>query len=833
MYRICLVVALLLPLSAGAKKVSALFQVETPGIRALSTEIEANVILDRALDDELIQKLEAAGATIDRLPSGKPAAIGKTVGLHIAQDDLDRVAALPEVVRIEPAEQRFVHPPLRETAPLVGATAAWNAPAQHPGYTGEGVVIADIETSWDILHPDFFRPDAGGHAFEDVDGDGVAGPGDRVDLDGDGVYESELKLYSIPTSDRYRGRIDPPGTRYAPAVDWLFVDLNGNGTWDAGKAAGFTDDDPAFGEPIFVGDDLDGDGAIRGHERLLRLGTSKVRSVHTRSGLVYRRGNNLSAYRNQFDDLSHGTSAAGVAAGGWAGIGRRYVGLAPSADLVFVEYTGLARDYATVLDEGVDVLMVELSQPLGFLDGSSAMEEGLTELTRQGVTVVTATGNFAGENRTARFKPEGQVETIRYQTDSPWVSLRDAWLAITWIGDPGDVQVVASHGEESIELKGTVSLAGMKFQTMDDASPRGTAMKLVVIRATNGGLLPSKELALQLQAAPGVEEIRLLTADEGVWGPGTFFVDNVDDGITAIIPATADDVIGVGAFVGRRDMGGLDQKGAVTYYSGNGPRIDGEQIVDLLGPDDPITASWASGVGHEYAAFGGTSAALPHVTAAAALVKDAFPHFGPAQIREALRKAARQDSFTGVVPNHTAGFGKLDVARAIFGEAPVPSGFLGLRLESAPAVEGGGLIVRAVVESPEASSVVVEFDVGWDGLYEVSRSSVREVVVPPSSEPIPVVARAFDSTGQTTRTVLWVDGINDCHEVGCEEGCCRDDGSCGSCDDEGPGKGGSGKTRRRSSGGCSAAGSAGLPWLLLPSLLVGHLAWAGAGRKRR
>ena len=67
----------------------------------------------------------------------------------------------------------------------------------------------------------------------------------------------------------------------------------------------------------------------------------------------------------------------------------------------------------------------------------------------------------------------------------------------------------------------------------------------------------------------------------------------------------------------------------------------------------------------------GTSMSSPHVTGAVALLlaRGAWSGKGPAAIRDRLHATARDDSYTGVVPNDAWGFGKLDVTAAILGSA--------------------------------------------------------------------------------------------------------------------------------------------------------------------
>jgi hypothetical protein len=75
-------------------------------------------------------------------------------------------------------------------------------------------------------------------------------------------------------------------------------------------------------------------------------------------------------------------------------------------------------------------------------------------------------------------------------------------------------------------------------------------------------------------------------------------------------------------------------------YSSQGPTIDSRVKPDLVGPDSvssftfgPFSACGSSG-------FAGTSASTPHVAAAAALVKEANPAFGPAELQAYLEDHA-------------------------------------------------------------------------------------------------------------------------------------------------------------------------------------------------
>ena len=152
---------------------------------------------------------------------------------------------------------------------------------------------------WDIFHPDFFRPDGGYFSFSDQNEDQVLSVGDTVDLDGDGEYEAKISFLNIDGG-------------FKPDLDWVFIDINENGERDFG--ADYGESTPAYGEPIFIGDDLDANGQIDIGEKLLRLGSSKFRAIYE-NGVAYRRGENLITYDPSSIDPGHGTGAMGIAEG--------------------------------------------------------------------------------------------------------------------------------------------------------------------------------------------------------------------------------------------------------------------------------------------------------------------------------------------------------------------------------------------------------------------------------------------------------------------------------------------------------------------------------------
>jgi hypothetical protein len=100
-------------------------------------------------------------------------------------------------------------------------------------------------------------------------------------------------------------------------------------------------------------------------------------------------------------------------------------------------------------------------------------------------------------------------------------------------------------------------------------------------------------------------------------------------------------------------------------------RVDGKHLLDICSPgnyDVYSVKSHTDGSGYPvggYRQFSGTSAAGPHVAAAAAIVQQKWPGDDMNQIAAHLTSSAAMDGFTGSVYNDTWGYGKLRLLGAI------------------------------------------------------------------------------------------------------------------------------------------------------------------------
>ena len=127
-----------------------------------------------------------------------------------------------------------------------------------------------------------------------------------------------------------------------------------------------------------------------------------------------------------------------------------------------------------------------------------------------------------------------------------------------------------------------------------------------------------------------VEIISDVSDDNSSWAGGTEFKNHVSNDLNVTSPATADSSLVNGSYSTRGfesytgTGAGSVPAGEISEFSGRGKRIDGVSKLDLCSPgnyDVYTTRTHTDGLQHPpgaYRQFSGTSAAGPHVAAAAA-----------------------------------------------------------------------------------------------------------------------------------------------------------------------------------------------------------------------
>jgi len=554
--------------------------------------------------------------------------------------------------------------------------------------TGQGQLICLLDSGIDPLHPLFFHADGGAFEWFDVNQDGPMTLGtDGVDWNQDGELTPEevLQFTGGALHDSYTGeKLD--WDTFQLNRQWLYLDLNQNGKRDHGAFKGFSDEDPGYGEPIFVAADLNDNKKLDLGEKLLLLGTSKVRAFqNTMTGTTYLRGVDLSSTPHS-EEYAHGTGSAGILVGGVAGL-TGVTGIAPSAELYVINRYGFTEDSeSTFLDAlldckeaGAKTFVHEYGGNMGeFADGGGPYETILDNLHAEGTSQVTATHNFASYPTHAIIPlAPGEELTVDvvithypgYTIDSTMLLFSGRWKG----GNQTDLSMVINGLESPFAFGSDEGEKGdLIGASLLSTSTRNTHLLYGYIYRGDYGPIGAEAIQIDL-VNQGSEpmELWLDLGDDNAYSPGIAIQGGLATAAgTMAHPSTADSAISVGAHACNfHDPNAGEVPYGIKTFSGRGPRIDGERGVDVIAPEDHFSAGnytpW-NGVEHGgYVQFGGTSGALPNVGGAVALLLESDPLLSPDEVRERIQNFSRQDANTGVVPNTDWGFGKLDVYRTI------------------------------------------------------------------------------------------------------------------------------------------------------------------------
>lgn len=542
--------------------------------------------------------------------------------------------------------------------------------------TGKGVVIGDVDSGIDIFHPMFFFADGGEFNWTDVDSDGKLTFGvDGVDVNLDGKVEKDETLRYIELKDDTWGMLDgSEPKKFNPEYDFLYLDKNGNKKRDFGPGAGFTENDPTYGEQLFIVIDENKNGRLDLNEKVTALKTSKVRAVRERDGTVRRRGIDL-IYTEE-DSSGHGTGVAGLILGGHYGV-QKIHGIAPDAEIIIasVRYNYTPRFVSNfpelinfLRDEKINILLFEDGEWMWeFLDGSSEEEQLVNKMAQDGITVVGGSGNFASGNMMI-IDTNAANSTSTYKIDCPQFTEGNlnngVFLSFLW-KDAASLtfSVETPDKKTSPELSSTtdfIKVGNYNIYYARETSPRGTEMfKLAFSKQDSGSVEGQWKIHVQ-NAEPVVIRGYVVDISQAWEGTSHWVSPLVTDESSIMFPSTADSCIAVGAYV--VNFGWFDKIGDLAYYSSRGYNITGKLGVDITAPGH---TTFTTEKNFGWQVFSGTSSAAPHVVGTAALMLQYNGSLTHTQIRQILLSTATSDSFTGKVPNPNWGYGKLNKEEAL------------------------------------------------------------------------------------------------------------------------------------------------------------------------
>ncbi len=322
-------------------------------------------------------------------------------------------------------------------------------------------------------------------------------------------------------------------------------------------------------------------------------------------------------------DADHGTAVAEIIAD-----------VAPGADLYLYNVSTEmefydAADY--IIGRGdIDIVSMSLNwhNDLGPADGRTTwMAQKVNYAENSGILWVNTAGNDGQHHWQGRFSdPDGNGthdfagsdETLDVSVGAGEVLT----VTLSWWGSPSqDYELALYDGSQNLLARSDWFQPGYDpFEQVAHAFQHDATAHIVIKKVT-----ATEDVDFQLFASHDLGEYAVPAS-------------------SIAIPADSPGAMAVGAF----DWG----SGTLEGYSSRGPTMDGRIKPDISGPTQVSTAAFGGG------AFGGTSAAAPHVAGAAALVMEKYPDATTGQVRFLLEST--------VDPRHARsnldGTGNLDVS---------------------------------------------------------------------------------------------------------------------------------------------------------------------------
>ncbi len=582
-------------------------------------------------------------------------------------------------------------PTLDVAVPEVGADQAWELlDGDNNPIVGNGTLVACLDTGVDWRHPHLWFADGGEFDWIDSDVDGeFQNSTDGIDLDGNTSLTLSEKAYFID--------LDEDGD-FDTGTEWIWVD---NITQD-----GVHQD----GEPFFVVNDLDSDGALDSNEKLVMLGTPKTKYIVeqdpvTGETIVWDRDVNLTS-STHIDRDGHGTAVSGIILGGPIGF-RQHVGVAPGAELMMIRIHGYDNETLDTIEAletarslGADVILLEEGQWIErFLDGSSEVEQLINELVEDGIPVIVPAGNLGNEDKHCKFDVEVAADDNDHTTmfQVPTTLMTDSiWITFVTQSDvdfmDAEIQVITpdnvitnlhpQYGDRNygVDFNGLIDV---RYQSYVLNSSRDTKMLHINMQKPIAlGGVPRSDTSYRIEIGlPANATIHgYISENPQRWSGGVIWTRDVSDEYVLTHPATADEAIPVLSYHTRSLW---DTEGDISEFSPLGPRIDEVPKYGIAAPggfdivscysDGSYWLSWYNGPSDDlpytprfgsYRLISGTSAAGGFAAGCAALLLQVKPD-GGGIVDEVMGATARSDAYTGTVPNEIWGYGKLDVLEAV------------------------------------------------------------------------------------------------------------------------------------------------------------------------
>jgi minor extracellular serine protease Vpr len=422
--------------------------------------------------------------------------------------------------------------------------------------------------------------------------------------------------------------------------------------------------------------------------------------------------------------LGHGTHITGIAAGNDA----VYTGVAPEALIIGVRTyfeEDNVLDAISFVSQKADqlglplVINLSLGTQEGPHDGTSLFEQALIEYLGPGKIAVAAAGNHGPNSGGANYFHVSYTAGDEKRTEirpTTFITGDDYLFVDVWYPADGQLElgIAATDGNEILAQTSFVAEDEEIFETLFDAD--GLTIAAVAIANSVSPLNGLRNVVIEISdgdtgANVGGKRWHLVTRSESdtafhAWLASENAIFDNDSGVltkyvgdqpyemefvagdseySITMPATNDRIIAVGSYVskaswiaangGRYSSDPVPAEQSISSFSSRGPTMDGRIKPDLTAPGENISSSLSEDFSvssrlktddHHFITRG-TSQSSPHVAGAVACMLERNRNLTVDEILDLLADNARQDSYTGSLPNNTFGYGKLDL-EAVFGD---------------------------------------------------------------------------------------------------------------------------------------------------------------------
>ena len=400
-------------------------------------------------------------------------------------------------------------------------------------------------------------------------------------------------------------------------------------------------------------------------------------------------------YDDTNDDTGHATHVSGIATGSYSG--NANYGIAKNSDIVMVSYGSsnvdltdgikYIYDYASSVNKPA-VINMSLGVHIGPHDGTSTFDITCDKMQGAGRLLVGSAGN---EGNMKLYREEllstsqSSIDYVTFEKGYDKTSFIDIWgdnnqkftIQIVIANTAGDV-VFTSQAYNGISSS-TYSLTSLSYSAYATGNINIYTGKSRNATNTRGNVLVYlNSFSMKSGYKLGIKFNATTTGTIRAWGSEyeLYWVSGAKTSTIGEIGGTGKKIITAGAYTTfARYTGSYVNR--IASFSSKGPTADGRTKPDITAPGDAIVSSIpdvanvinnadgkiAQSIENKtyyWAYMSGTSMAAPFVTGVLATWLEANPQLTPEKIREVFSTTAITDTYTGVCPNNTWGYGKLD-----------------------------------------------------------------------------------------------------------------------------------------------------------------------------